>query len=292
MRFKIVLSLFIAFAPLLVKAQGCITIFSEDGDRFFLVLNGERQNPEAQVNVRVDGLTNDSYNVKIIFEGKSKSELSEIVPLKNAEGQFGEMTYKIKKSKDGQLKIRYCGTTPVPANYTAPANVYSMHYVQPVTVSNVVMSTAPNGGNGGVSFTPAGGSVGITPVQNSAAMETTTTTRSQGGSVGIRPIRAATACQTRMDHNTFSSAKTTVANAGYEDTKLSAAENILTANCMNTDQVVAMCKLFGFEETRLKFAKFAYSKTTDPDNYLKVSNIFNSDASKAELNNFISNGGR
>jgi len=123
-------------------------------------------------------------------------------------------------------------------------------------------------------------------------METTTTTRSQGGTAGIRPIRAATACQTAMDHNTFSSAKTTVANAGYEDTKLSAAENILMANCMNTDQVVAMCKLFGFEETRLKFAKFAYSKTTDPDNYLKVSNIFSSDASKTDLNNFISNGGR
>ncbi len=292
MRFIITLFLFIAFAPLLAKAQGCITILSEDGERFFLLLDGGQQNHTPQVNVRVDGLTNDSYNVKIIFEDKTKSELNEIVPVKNAEGRFGEMTYKIKKAKDGQLKMRYYGATPVPANYSAPADMYAVHYVPPVTVSNVTMSTAPNGGNGGVSFTPAGGSVGITPVQNSATMETTTTTRSQGGTVGIRPIRAATACQTPMDHNSFASAKTTVVNAGYEDTKLSVAENILTANCMNTDQVVAMCKLFGFEETRLKFAKFAYPKTTDPDNYLKVSNIFSSDVSKTDLNNFISNGGR
>jgi hypothetical protein len=35
---------------------GHLTVFSEDGDKFFLVLNGERQNNIAQTNIRVEDL--------------------------------------------------------------------------------------------------------------------------------------------------------------------------------------------------------------------------------------------
>ena len=303
MRFKIVLCLFIALAPLLAKAQGCITIFSEDGDRFFLVLNGVKQNPSAQANVRVDGLTNDYYNAKVIFEDGTKPEISKNIPVKDmGTGQFGEMTYKIKKNKDGELKIRYYSATPVPVNYTPPADMYSMHYGQPAPATTVsqttVTTTSGNSGNGSVSFgTPGGGvNINIQDPNGTTTTQTTTTTTynqsSQGGGVGIQPITANSGCQYPMERGSFGSAKATVANASFEDTKLSTAKSILASNCMSTDQVMAICQLFGFEETKLAFAKFAYSKTTDPGNYFKVSNIFSFDASKTDLNNFISNGGR
>ncbi len=303
MKFKVVLFLFIALAPLLAKAQGCITIFSEDGDRFFLVLNGVKQNPAAQANVRVDGLTNDYYNVKVIFEDGTKPEISKNIPVKDAgTGQFGEMTYKIKKNKDGELKIRYYSATPVPVNYTPPADMYSMHYGQPAPATSVsqttVTTTSGNSGNGSVSFgTPGGGvNINIQDPNGTTTTQTTTTNTysqsSQGGSVGIQPVNASAGCQYPMERGSFGSAKGTVANASFEDTKLSTAKSILASNCMNTDQVMAICQLFGFEETKLAFAKFAYSKTTDPGNYFKVSNVFSFDASKTDLNNFISNGGR
>jgi hypothetical protein len=44
-----------------------LTIFSEDGNKFFLILNGERQNLEAQTNIRVEDLTQAYYNAKIHF---------------------------------------------------------------------------------------------------------------------------------------------------------------------------------------------------------------------------------
>ena len=93
-----------------------------------------------------------------------------------------------------------------------------------------------------------------------------------------------------MDWQSYKSAKATVAAASFEETKLSTAKSILSSNCFSTDQVQDMCRLFGFEASKLEFAKFAYSRTTDPGNYFKVNNVFNFDASKAELNEYISNG--
>ena len=80
--------------------------------------------------------------------------------------------------------------------------------------------------------------------------------------------------------------------ASFEDTKLSTAKTILASNFLTTDQVMQVCKLFSFEDSKVAFAKFAYSKTVDPNNYYKVANVFDFDADKQALNAFISNGGR
>jgi len=53
--------------------------------------------------------------------------------------------------------------------------------------------------------------------------------------------------------------------------------------------VMKICNLFSFEESKLTFAKHAYSRTTDKKNYFKVNDVFSFDSSKEELNNFISN---
>ncbi len=91
-----------------------------------------------------------------------------------------------------------------------------------------------------------------------------------------------------MDPGGFRSAKETVSKASFDETKLSTAKTILTSNCMSTDQVIAICNLFSFEASKLDFAKYAYSRTTDPGNYFKVGNIFSFDASRTELNDHIS----
>lgn len=50
--------------------------------------------------------------------------------------------------------------------------------------------------------------------------------------------------------------------------------------------------MFDFENTKLDFAKFAFSKTYDRDNYYKVNAVFDFDASKETLNRFIQNNGK
>ena len=304
MKSKIVLFFFIALAPLSSYAQGCITIFSEDGDKFFLVLNGVRQNPAPQTNVRVDGLPGDFYDAKILFEDPAKPRITKNIPMKDAmTHEFRDMTFKIKKNKDGELKMRFFSQAPVPVNYTPPADMYVAHYGQPVQTGNTATQTTVTttsgtaDGNGSIGITP-GVSMNIdVPAQPANTVTQTTTTTRPGyqkdnGGYSNRPAPAAAGCQHPMDWNSFKSARETVVKAEFEDTKLSAAKAIVGANCISAEQVVQICKIFGFEATKLSFAKFAYAKTTDPRNYFKVNNVFDFDASKTELNNFISNGGR
>ena len=48
-----------------------LTIFSEDRNPFYLVLDGIRQNETPETNVRVDFLSNNYYTAKIIFAEQS-----------------------------------------------------------------------------------------------------------------------------------------------------------------------------------------------------------------------------
>ncbi len=311
----LLLSMMIAM-PSFLFAQGCITVFSEDGDKFLLYLNSVLQNSTPQTNVHVDGLPNDFYSAKIVFEDKSKPNIAKNIPTKDAgTNDFADMTYKIKRTKDGELKLRYFGATPVPVNYNPPPDMFVVHFGQPAVTSvtqttQTTTTTNPggtsvnvnaaglnmnvnvsDGSNGGMNMNVNlgnGTNANVTQSTSYSTTTTTTTTTTDGGNYNTPPPPAKAGCSYPMDNSSFNAAKQTITNASFEETKLSTAKSILSSNCVSTDQVIAICKLFGFEESKLDFAKFAYAKTTDRGNYFKVANVFSFDASKTDLNDFIS----
>lgn len=320
MRFLLITLL--ALCPFTNFAQSSLTIFSEDGYRFYLVLNGQKQNNVAMTNVRIDGLAQPQYAVKILFEDPSKPEITKNIPVVDpGTNAFADVTYKIKTNKDGELKMRYFSATPVVPNYVPPADVYVMHYGQPapppppgmggttVTQTTVTQTTGTTG-MGGANISVGGGMGGVNmninisdPVMGGGATTTTRTTTtttstdmgySNGGGYNNNPPppppppARGNSCRYAMDASSFRSAKETVSKASFDETKLSTAKTILTSNCMSTDQVIAICNLFSFEASKLDFAKYAYERCTDRGNYFKVGNIFSFDASRTELNEYIS----
>lgn len=97
------------------------------------------------------------------------------------------------------------------------------------------------------------------------------------------------ACRRPMAAADFLSAKQTINDASFDDTKLQTAKTIAATNCLSTDQVMEIARLFSFEDSKLQFAKYAYSRTYDKNNFFKVGTIFAFDASKTELNKYIQN---
>ena len=65
------------------------------------------------------------------------------------------------------------------------------------------------------------------------------------------------------------------------------ARQIGDSHCFSSAQVTGIMGLFGFEETKLEFAKYAYSHTHDIGNYYKVNDAFNFESSIDELNRYI-----
>lgn len=317
MKLKQIFFALLAILPLSGFAQSSLTIFSEDGYKFYLVLNGQKQNTIPMTNVRIDGLSQPNYAVKILFEDPSKPEISKNVPVTDpGTSAFADVTYKIKTTKDGELKMRYFSATPVAPNYVPPPDVYVMHYGQPApppppgmggtTVTQTTVTQTTGGmpvGGAGASISVGGGMGGVnmninisdpnmTSTTTTTRTTTTTTSTGYGGNdyddAPPPPPARGNTCRFPMDATSFRSAKETINKASFDETKLSTAKSVLSSNCVSTDQVVALCNLFSFEASKLDFAKFAYDRCTDRNNYFKVGNVFSFDASRTELNEYTS----
>ena len=312
------------FAFGIAKAQfmptANLTIFSEDGNKFFLVLNGERQNDIAQTNIRLEELPQPYYNCKIVFEDPKLKEISKnMLMLADANGVMQDVTYKIKKDKNGKASLRFFSFIPAQQNMIRPANCAVYRYGNPGMIISGPGFSA-NTGNGSVGMQMNGGGVNINvhvddqnngynqpynnnyndPYNNNnnynnqynnnnrnnpnriRRQEVTNHYYSQNDNVAQGCFNAYP-----MERMSFEDALKTVKNEGFDETRLDIAKQIASTNCLTTSQISNMCQTFGFEASKLEFAKYAYDHCTDPNNYFKVVNIFSFSSSKTELNNYI-----
>ena len=86
-----------------VSAQRAIEVFNNDGDAFFIYLNGEKQNKEAQTRVTLYDLKSEWYKGKIVFQEKGIPEIEKNLMTKPGK----KVTYTIKKNRKGDYKLRF-----------------------------------------------------------------------------------------------------------------------------------------------------------------------------------------
>ena len=296
--------LIIALAvPVMLLAQrqttGNLTVFSEDGDKFFLVLNGEKQNDKPQTNIRVEELPQPYYSAKVIFEDSTIGTITKTVQISDMDDKMMDVTYRIKKDKASKAKLNPYSAIESKPDFIAPAGMYVHRFGQREFNDGVNQTTTvtTNSNTIGASVNVPGVSMNISindPELTSTSTSTTTTTTHQSThnnqtSNSNQSSGSGNNCRGwAMKQADFTAAKKTITDSKFDGTKLTTAKSITTANCLNADQVVAICNLFSFEESKLEFAKFAYKYTIDPKNYFKVNNVFTFDASKEELSNFTS----
>lgn len=287
-----------------------LTIFSEDGAKFFLILNGERYNDVAQTNIRIEELPNPYYNCKVIFEDKSLPDISKnALMLADADGNLQDVTYRIKKDNKGKNVLRFYSQVPAQQNMLRPANCATYRFGVPNRIVGNVISTTTTSQT---SSSPANnvsvqmGGIGLNvnigqPVITNTTTTTVTTTRTggiaqddfadddfeQGNNSNNANGRRRAGCNMAMNNANFEEAKRTVAANGFDETRLSTAKQIASSNCLNTNQIAALIKIFGFEESKLDFAKYAYDFCVDRNNYFKIANSFSFESSKTELNNYL-----
>ena len=291
-----------------ISAQniGALTIFSENGEKFYLILNGQRQNNVAQTNVRVDGLTQPNYTAKIIFEDKALPEISRnYLAIAGENHEMMDVTYKIKHDKNGMPKLGMMPTSFIPYQQVAPApDVYVVHYGTPdpmpatTTVSQTTTTTTAVVPTNAVNVSVNGLNMGVTindpnaTVQTTTTRTTTTTTEVERGTPPPPPVNTAPrGCNGayNMMPGDFQSAINTIKGQSFDETKLSTAKQIAGKNCLSSGQITEVCKLFGFEDNKLAFAKFAYDHCTDPQNYFKVNSVFSFSSNVDDLNQYIQN---
>ncbi|MDI9258321.1 DUF4476 domain-containing protein [Flavobacterium sedimenticola] len=288
---------------------GHLNIFSEDGDRFTLILNGEVINDTPQTNLRVEDLNQPYYNVKIKFEDTALSEISKNnLMITDVDDVFSDVTYKIKRDKNNKtkMKLNYFSSIPVRPDFIPPSNIHVIHYGQPkipvivnqtAGVTQTTTTTTQSGGtNVGVGVNVGGISMGVSindNIGNGVITQTTTTTTTssstQSGNVIINSPEPSRGCNGRpsMTAANFNSALATIKKQSFEDTRLKTAKQVINVNCLNVNQIIQIANLFNFEDNKLDFAKYAYDYCIEPKNYFKLNGIFTFSSNVDNLSDYI-----
>jgi hypothetical protein len=304
---KSILLLFLGLTSLSFGQNGPVghlTIFSEDGDKFTLILNGEVINDTPQTNLRVEDLNQPFYNAKVKFADQTLQDVSKNnLMITDVDGVFSDVTYKIKRDKNNKtkMKLNYFSSIPVQPNFIPASNVHVIHYGQPdvppvrggVSQTTTTTTTQTNGVNVGVGVNMGGVNMGVTINDNmggGAVSQTTTTTTTHSSSGNHHEedesVRGCTGKYSMSGAN-FSQALASIKNQSFAETQLKTAKQITNVNCLSVDQIIQIANTFSFEENKLDFAKYAYDHCTDPKSYFKLNDIFSFSSNVDELSDFV-----
>lgn len=298
-------------------AQYNLIAFTEQGEKFWLVINGVKQNADPQTNVKVTGLPANSYKLKVIFQDNNIPDMDKNLFFNDP----GEYSFNIKKNNKGEYVLRIVSQVPVPATAVTVPHQYIVVYGAPVPITtvvatpetvtqhttttttgspdNVTMNMGVNigGVNAGVNLNVNDGTNNVTQSTTTTYSTTTTTTSGnivrneiapQTTIVYVPGYGGPVGCPAPMNVQDFSAAKNSISQKSFESTKLEMAKQIVASNCFIADQVKEVMQLFDFEASKLEFAKYAYSHTYDKGNYFKVNDAFEFDSSVSDLSNYIS----
>lgn len=92
---------------------------------------------------------------------------------------------------------------------------------------------------------------------------------------------------TAIDEKDFAPRLNSVKKESFDKNRLGKAKQIFDDEVLNTGQVSRLVKLFSFDDSRLDFAKWAYNRTIDKNNYYKVEDLLSFGTSKAALRDYI-----
>lgn len=90
-----------------------------------------------------------------------------------------------------------------------------------------------------------------------------------------------------MNEYEFNGLLNTLNNASFDNTRLTIANQAIMNNYLTVNQVKLIMNVFSFESNRLSFAKSAYARTLDKQNYYLVNDAFSFSSSIHSLNNYI-----
>lgn len=96
------------------------------------------------------------------------------------------------------------------------------------------------------------------------------------------------ACSAPMTAQAFAAAQKSISNQGFDESRLKVAKQVISANCMSVAQIAQVLDIFGFEKTKLDFAKYAYDFTSDPNNYFMLNDSFGFSSTVDELDAYLS----
>ncbi len=149
-------------------AQSDFSVFNMEGDKFWLIVNGIKQNENAETNVKVTGLNAPNYKIRVIFENSNLPAIDKSIFTKDVDGNYVSANYQIKKDKQGNYVLRLSSYDEVaaapPAQYSAPLLLVERPTVTKTTQTTTTVSSGVSSDVTTGSVSADGGSMSINAV--------------------------------------------------------------------------------------------------------------------------------
>lgn len=115
-----------------------LTVFSEDGDKFWVILNGIKQNEKAMARVTSKPQTEPYQKMKVIFENETIPALTQNVQFVDVDNKWVNQIYAIKLKSKGKYVLRW-----MPADVVTFDDKPADEPVKPQTTSNPAPASNP-----------------------------------------------------------------------------------------------------------------------------------------------------
>lgn len=276
---------------------GELVVFSNLGDPFYLILNGEKQNQKAETNVKVQGLTPGFYSCKVL------SENNLYVFDKNFEIKENFQTsYRIVE-KSGVPKMRYFSETAIKGNeqvtsgqtvvvyHPVPAPATTTQSTTTQTTSTTTNSTGTVGSGTTNETAEETVNVGIQINENGIGTTITTNGTETGGEVTQTTVVTTTTTNTTTqgsDVHNHDGQNSTIHTHDHDHTGTHTHNNTATHNtsvCLVDDlgmaKVLSLVKEESFSENKLNVAKqFTKNKCLTVNQIKEVGKLFSFSSDK------------
>jgi len=274
-------------------------IYSENGEKFTLSIDGRQINEASASNVRAKDLRGDFFRIQVQFDDENLGMVSQGFAIDPGMEQKAVVMMK----KNGKLAIRPSGQpiayNPVdnqPETRPSKPTFEPTSETQSQTETNVKTTTTHSTGKTGeeVSMdidmmgTKVGVSVKVDDGMDGEYTTTTTETTSiqETETVATAPATVELDCP-EMASGEYNELLTSIKSKTFSDSKMSVLKQVFKDNCMSTDQIKKVMSTFTYEEDKLAFAKMAYDHCTDVKNYWKLNDAFEFEMTIDELNEFL-----
>lgn len=301
-----------------------LTFFSQEGELFYVILDGVRQNNSSSANVKITDLDRPNYRAKIIFDNAELKDINKNLFVHDVDDKAYHAVYMIVKNKKGEMDLKLSSfnevkETPAAAkenvikyhDYEIPQETKTTTKTTQTTVNSAQneesVNIKMNGIGANVKVDQGAESVNVNinldgmkdlinrgdGGSNAQMTTTTTTTRTTTENAidkAYQPPSAAPAnkgCVLAMSSSDFEKGKTTISKQSFAESMMKSAKQMTKVNCMNIKQIRAIMDLFSFEESKLEYAKFAYEYCVDKKNYFQLTEAFSFSSSSDSLNEFL-----
>ncbi|MGZ3861811.1 MAG: DUF4476 domain-containing protein [Bacteroidia bacterium] len=238
-------SLFLSF---LSTAQNNLIVLDENGEKFFLFIEGKQVNDSAQTEVKAIKIYEDTFSIKAVFHDKNIPAFTgKVFMLVNGKAATKkEFTYSIARQKD-KNKINFISVNDILSDTT----------LKPQNVETKIMS-----------------------IFTAEELKKTESDRANGIYPPPEP------CKKAIGDSLLQVNLKAMRDNHIEMNRIKDAKWFMSHQCINASQLLELLQIFDYVNSKVDLAKFAFDYMEDHRNFLVIVESIDSPIHKEELKKF------